>query len=302
MTHPGTSRPSADSAAALAFDAGPAGRALAHGLRGLEMLAPQWAARLALRLFFTPLPTKLGLRRRPHRPWQAEALQAGGDRLSVLRHTPSAGRARPRVLLIHGWAGHALQMQMLGQTIAAAGFEPVLLNLPAHGHSAGWCCTMPQIVGSLLAVQARLGPFDAVVAHSMGGIGALHAVTRGLLARRLVVLAPSPSPAAVLSWFCDVFRLSAGLRARMGRHIEKELGMKLHEYETGWLAPRVQQPVLVIHDRGDRLSPLAHGEALAAALPQGRLVVTRGLSHRRLLSDPVVIDMVLDHLVAGLPG
>ena len=55
-------------------------------------------------------------------------------------------------------------------------------------------------------------------------------------------------------------------------------------------------PLLVIHDRADKEVPCAEGEALAAAWPNGSLVTTVGLGHRRILHDQAVIAHAVDHL------
>lgn len=300
MTSTSTSTSASTSSAGLAFGQSPVAHGLAAGLRGINRLAPGLATRLALDLFFTPLPFKFDARKRVNAPWQLEHIVSGGKRIALLRHTGTrpAQPERGRVLLVHGWAGSALQMQPLGEALAIAGWEPVLLDLPAHGRSGGWRCTMPQIVTSLFAAQKHLGPAAALVTHSMGAVGSLHAVSRGLCAQRMVVMAPSSSPASVLKWFGEVFGLPAKLLARMRERIETREGMALEQFEPAWWAPRLHTPVLVIHDRDDRMAPLANGQALARALPSARLQVIDGSSHRRMLADPRVIEATLLHLSA----
>jgi pimeloyl-ACP methyl ester carboxylesterase len=290
--------------AGLAFGQSRVARCLAIGLRMINRLAPELAARLALDLFFTPLPLKLGARARASAPWQIERIACGGQRVALLRHATArlALPARPRALLVHGWAGSARQMQALGEALAAAGWEPVLLDLPAHGHSDGVRCTMPQIVASLFAVQQHLGPATVLVAHSMGAVGSLHAVATGLGAQRLVVMAPSSSPASVLRWFGEVFGLRAELLTRMRQRIELIESTVLEQFEPAWWAPRLKVPVLVIHDRDDRMAPLANGQALARALSHAELRVIDGSSHRRMLADPRVIEATLAHVSLAKPS
>jgi pimeloyl-ACP methyl ester carboxylesterase len=282
-------------AAALAFGNAPALRHITSALRAAERLVPRIATAFALRLFFTPLPSKLACNRRVPAQWRRECFEVGALRVATLRHAAAlADIGRPRVLLVHGWAGNALQMLELGDLMAAEGLDPVLLDLPAHGRSAGWSCTMPQIVASLFATARHAGPFSGVVAHSMGAVACLHAATRGLRMNRLVVLAPSASPAAVLQWFCSVVGLGPKMQVRMRNHIEHI--MSLEQFETAWFAERVRVPVLVVHDRDDRIAPLTNGTTLATALRCARLMVTHGLSHRRILADPRVMRAVVDYV------
>ena len=76
------------------------------------------------------------------------------------------------------------------------------------------------------------------------------------------------------------------------------MGFSLGHFEPTWLGERVAQPTLIVHDRGDVTAPLVGSETLLAGLPAGRLHVTEGLGHRRLLSDPAVMQQVLAHLSA----
>lgn len=292
-----TSRSLPISSAGIAFGQSRGARAAASVLRGIDTVAPNLATRLAVHLFFMPVPTKLASRARVPSPWVPQRLSTQHESFTLLRRQPARKTlCRPRVLLVHGWAGDALQMRPLGEAIAAAGLEPVLMDLPAHGRSAGWRCTMPQIVRSLHEADAVCGPFAAVVAHSMGAVASLHAMAHGLRTQRLVALAPSSTPQSVLAWFGESFGLKPGLLARMRTRIETREQMALEQFEAPWLGARVQAPVLLVHDRGDRIAPIGNSETLLRALPAAQLHATEGLSHRRMLGDAHVIDLVLSHL------
>ncbi|NKI96454.1 alpha/beta fold hydrolase [Rhizobacter sp. SG703] len=277
-------------------------RWLGSALRGLQSLSPGLGTRLALRLFFTPLPLKLAARRRAvPAGWQLSHWPFEHGTVAVYRRADlpaRPGEERPTVLLVHGWAGDALQMQPLGDALAAAGFAPVLLDFPAHGRSAAWRSTLPQFARALWAASARLGPLHAVVAHSLGALAASHAAASGLPVKRLALVAPSPPPGLFLDWFSGSFGLGAGLAGRMRTAIERREGVPLQQFEPAWLGARLDQPTLLLHDEGDRVAPLAGSQALQQALPDARLATTRGLGHRRVLSDAESIAAVVEHVRA----
>src|SRR3954466_11471591 len=83
-------------------------QALGATLRTLDAVAPGWGTRAALRLFFTPLPWKLAMRRAVPDEWQADAWPFEGVTLAVYRRR-DLDPGRPVVLLVHGWAGSGLQ-------------------------------------------------------------------------------------------------------------------------------------------------------------------------------------------------
>lgn len=281
---------------AAAFYASPVARLLGAALRTAHRWSPRVATQLALRLFFTPLPSKQQARARPvPAPWVAQRRRfESGELVTWQRSDVPAGA--PKVLLVHGWAGDAQQWRALGDRLAAAGFDPVLLDLPAHGRSDGRRSTLPQWVRALFAATATLGPWHAVVAHSLGALASAHAAARGLPAQRLALVATSPPPRLFLRWFASGLGPGEALAQRMQQRIEGREGVPLAQFEPAWLGQHLQQPTLLVHDRDDRTAPLPVAERLAAALPQAELALTQGLGHRRILADEQVLQRLLHFL------
>jgi pimeloyl-ACP methyl ester carboxylesterase len=281
---------------AAAFYASPAARVVAAAVRTAHGLSADIGTALAMRLFFTPMARDRRARvAAVPAPWHAQRHRFEDGELVSWQRSDSPGQTR-RVLLTHGWAGDAQQMRALGDAVAAAGFAPVLLDLPAHGASDGTRATLPQWVRALFTASATLGPWYGVVAHSLGALAVSHAAARGLSAERLALLAPSPPPALFLRWYAAGLGLNDALAERMERAIAHREGVGVEQFAPDWLGQRVTQPTLVLHDADDRTAPLATGRALASALRDGRLQTTQGLGHRRILEDTAVIDAVLGHL------
>jgi pimeloyl-ACP methyl ester carboxylesterase len=270
-------------------------RALGVLLRLIDHMAPAWGTRSALRLFVTPLPWKLAARRAVPSRWEIGGWPFEDGALAFYRRRGIAAD-KPTVLLVHGWAGSAGQMFRLGDALADAGFDPVLLDFPGHGRSGGWHSTLPQFGRAIYAAASRLGPLHAVVAHSLGAVATMHAAARGLPAQRLVLIAPSAPPAAFLRWFAGTFGLSESVPERMRLRIESREAVALAEFEPEWLGPRIAQRSLVIHDRGDRVAPFHAAEQVVRWLTDGRLLLTQGLGHRRVLEDRAVAREIIAHL------
>lgn len=283
---------------AAVFFASPTARLAAGLLRQVDRLAPRAGTQLALRLFLTPLPTKLAARRRKvPAGWQVESLPFEASHLAVWRRQ-QADEGGAKVLLVHGWGGDAQQLLPLAEQLAAAGLEPLLLELPAHGHAGGWRSNLVQWTRALFAVSSRHGPWTAVVGHSLGARALAHALARGLPAERAALIAAAPPPRQFLGWFAQAIGIGDGLAERMARRIEAREGVAMQRFEPEWIARHLHQPTLLVHDRSDRTAPLAGSEALARALPAARMQITEGLGHRRLLDDAAVHAAVVEHLKA----
>ena len=141
-----------------------------------------------------------------------------------------------------------------------------------------------------------------VIAHSIGGAATLLAVRNGLRLDRVVLLAP-PSD---MRGFIDLFGEHIGLPQRsqqgMARRAAAWFGIDWRQMEVAHWAEGDLPPVLVFHDRGDRVVPLGHGERIRAVWGRAELITTEGLGHRRIRRDDDVIRRAVSFLGSALPG
>lgn len=260
-----------------------------------QRLWPSLAVRAAYRLFGTPLPPKWLNRRVPwDASWRIERWPF--ERASVTVYSRSAASHGPVALLAHGWGGHARQMLPLAEALIQQGLHPVLIEMPAHGRSAGSVSNLPQFARAIEYVAARLlqegHALRAVVAHSLAANAAAYAAGRGLAAERLVLVAPPASPREYTRLFAHVFGLSEATRAAMQDRIEAREGILMPQFEPDAAGPRIRVPTLVVHDREDSINRFADGVAFAQAIGGAQLFATEGLGHRRLLKDAQVLGKV----------
>lgn len=276
------------------YQAGTGLRLSRLALAAAQKLWPGLAVRVATRLFSTPLPPKWLQRARWDAAWQRT--QWHFERAQLTLYTPAASPHAPLAVLVHGWGGHARQLLPLAEVLAQQGMRPVLLEMPAHGHSGGSTSNLPQFARAIDYAVGRLlqeGHSIAVLAaHSLGANAAAYAASRGLPVRRLVLLAPPASPRAYTRYFAQVFGLTEATRAAMQARIEAREGILMQQFEPRAVAPRIRVPTLVVHDRGDRINAFADGQAYAHAIQGARLLPTEGLGHRRILQDPAVLAQV----------
>lgn len=247
-------------------------------------VSPRLAGWLLAPLFFK------APRRRRRGPAEREVLEKG-ERFVVGR-----GRDRvvgwrwgagPVVLLAHGWGGCAGQLTPLVAPLVAAGFSVVAHDSPAHGSSPGLLASIPSFASAITRVAEATGPLYGVVAHSMGGAAFALAAARGLPVRRAVYVGPPSDAADWLAAYVRSLRIPPAAAKVLEARVEAIAGEQMARLNAAWLGPRLGAPLLVVHDRQDREVPLANGERMAKEAA-GRLVVTEGLGHRRILRAPEV--------------
>lgn len=265
--------------------------------RVLEHAAPAIGARWAERIWFTlPRPRDTPATR-PGLPAPGDPFAVEVDGHQVVGEAWGAG---PVVYLMHGWAGRWEHLAPFVPPLVAAGHRVVAFDAPSHGRSApgrygARSSSIPEFVAALAGVVARHGPAHAVIAHSMGATAAAVALCDGLPVGRVALLAPMASPASYARQFAAVLGLGERTHRRLVARIERRVGAPMHHFDVPLLGRGATvPPALIVHDRDDASTPVADGEAIAAAWTGARLHVTSGLGHRRLLRDPAVVAEVVD--------
>jgi pimeloyl-ACP methyl ester carboxylesterase len=260
-----------------------------------QRLWPALAVRAAARLFGTPLPPKWLHRRTAwDASWRIDAWPF--EDASITLYSQRAAPHGPVALLVHGWGGYARQMLPLAETLAQHGLRPVLLEMPAHGRSAGAVSNLPQFARAIEYAVGRLQQeghsVRVLAAHSLGANAAAFATARGLPVERLVLMAPPASPREYTRYFAHVFGLSEQTRAAMQRRFEAREGILMPQFEPDAVGPRIRVPTMVVHDRGDGINSFADGQAYAHAVRGAQLYATEGLGHRKILKDAQVLGRV----------
>ena len=260
----------------------------------LSRLAPRLAAKLAERIFVTPIPMR--------RPQREASWAEGAERITI----PSPlggfpvwvwGDGPQTVLLVHGWSGRGLQLAAFVEPLVARGFRVVAHDAPGHGDARGRTSSMPAFAATLGAVGRRFGPVSAVIAHSLGSTAAIYALGQGELdTARFVAVSPAARLHAIRERFGEMTGFAPSVIDRMRASFEERLGFNWNASEPLRLAPEMAMPSLVVHDAEDRFIPHSEGVELADAWPDGRLITTEGLGHHRILRDPKVIDSVLSFI------
>jgi pimeloyl-ACP methyl ester carboxylesterase len=204
------------------------------------------------------------------------------------------------VLLVHGWEGRGAQLGPLVRPLTAAGFRVVVFDAPGHGDSAGERSSFFHFADAVEDAAKAWGPLHAIVTHSMGGAATVWASRNGMLAGRLVLIAPPLNPGDFIRKFLRTLDLSEEVGGRVHGRLERRFGVPVEELGVDRVASRLRGPLLVVHDEDDREVPIACGEAVASAWQKARLVRTRGLGHRRILGS-VEVGAVVVSFVAGSP-
>ena len=281
----------------------PAGLRQAMGL--LDRLSPAAAGAVAERLWFRRPPVPSPGRRSKRAPQGGAPFSAGWSGGTVSGRVFGSVGA-PTAYLVHGWGGWWQQLSAQVEPLVAAGLCVVAFDAPSHGDSApgrlgSHSTTLIEFAEALAAVVARFGHPTAVIAHSAGAVGVLHARRLGVLPDAYVLIAPPDSMEPMMRRFSSVLGMGPRAAQRMADRAERRIGLPLGSFDMVRIAEALPDhpALLVVHDRHDVETPAAGSEALAAAWPGADLLLTEGLGHRRVLWEDAVVERVSGFVAAA---
>jgi pimeloyl-ACP methyl ester carboxylesterase len=230
-------------------------------------------------------------------------LPAGSDRFAIdtTRGRLAAYQAGegPVVLLAHGFGGSSSDFNAFVPVLIAHGFAIVALDFAAQGSSGGVTATIPDGAAALQALQGKTGRFHGVIAHSLGCAITVESMVNGLDVGRVVFIAP---PRRYGDYVQHIAQQHGWTEEYVGAVLTEllELGVDTARLDVPNQVTGFTQPAMILHSDNDRILPLQFGQAVAQAWPGSIFLPQSGLGHRRILSDPSVIERAVG-FIAELP-
>ena len=202
----------------------------------------------------------------------------------------------PVILLAHGWAGRALQLDALIRALLSNGYKVVAFDQKGHGESSSRFSSYPEIVRSTGLVSAHYAnELYGAVAHSIGA-NAMFKVSE-TFARKLKIAAISPT-GDILNVLDDM-RIKMGiyekLLAHVVRTIESDSGLLLSVLNKLDYEKITRHDVLLVHDKFDRINKVGESHEIHRNLHDSSLMQTEMLGHSRILGNQEVIGRVVAH-------
>jgi pimeloyl-ACP methyl ester carboxylesterase len=207
--------------------------------RVLGALSPAWAARVALRLFITPMARPVSAEEATFLATARTGSLPTTHGLIATHEWPAAG---PTVLIVHGWISHTGRLRHTISALHACGYRIIAIDLPGHGRSGGRYADLQAVRDTLEQVNATLGPAAAVLAHSYGALA---------VSVWLAEQAPNGIRAAVLigmprdvGYILESFTIAMALKPRVIEQLRALFRQRYGEwpefYEAGALAAQIK--------------------------------------------------------------
>jgi hypothetical protein len=123
----------------------------------------------------------------------------------------------------------------------------------------------------------------------------MRAISEGLSVSKLVTLSSPSNASGLVDKFCFFFNPSEKTKKEMKGCIEKKYGDDLWDkISVKNMAKKIQQSVLIFHDKDDRMISCKEGISNRRKLGKAKLVLTEHLGHNRIVHNEDVAKKILD--------
>jgi hypothetical protein len=135
-----------------------------------------------------------------------------------------------------------------------------------------------------------------IVAHSLGAAAVINSLSHEGLCLRVVLLAPALKLRELILHAFSQHGIPPVVYETMIAQYEEGFGYRLVHDDPHRLLKDLASEVLVIHDQDDRI--IAHQDSLTVCQRFSHLTLytTHGLGHRGVMTDPGVVQRVIEYL------
>ncbi|MCU1440528.1 MAG: hypothetical protein JWP85_1525 [Rhodoglobus sp.] len=269
--------------------------ALQRTMGAIGTIAPPLASGIGYRMFgYLGNPAVVSERDRAvHEAANTGVLELGGERVV----TYSWGTGPRVILLVHGWRSRASRFGALIRSLERADRTIVSFDAPGNGDSTGGRVTVLDYAEAIRRLEARYGPFEAIIGHSFGVLAAFLAVREGVRASRIVAVSGMYNADQLVDGFSATVglppRTRTSLKRRIARGFFPQVADPWRRFVSELQPTDTHIPVLIIHDEDDTVVDSRQAELIADAhTGEVTTVLTRGLGHSRILGDAAVLRRI----------
>lgn len=251
------------------------------------------AAAFALKLFETPIKYKLPKReQKMFEVSHKSKLLLPDCKKEILVYENKFGPKK--VLLVHGWNGRGTQLVSIAKMFKEHNYTIVSFDAPGHGKSPKNTTNMKDFIEAIRVLSKKYDGFDVIVGHSLGGMSIMNSLASGIVTEKAVIIGSGNKTADITTDFLQSIGMDKKISPLLIRLFEHKYQDTMSNYDVAPKAKKVTLPVLVIHDKNDIDVPYSAAETICENLPDGTLMLTEGLGHRKILGDEHVIKTIED--------
>ena len=247
-------------------------------LNAAAVIAPGWAANFAFNLLCKV--------RRAGISEKGKAFFEKATQHTLLLEKNTAvlhkwGSGPKNILFLHGWESNSQRWLPYYNMLEKEKYTIYALDAPGHGMSGGDKLNVEVFRQAIEAALARIGPIDTIIGHSLSNtaVGYCYIMNPNVDVKKFIVMGAASGMDAVFTYFKEILGLSRRSVANLSKKVNTIFKIPHQEVKLMSFLDKVTQPVLVIHDKNDAITPFKPIENVLKKHPKINTYITCGLKH-----------------------
>ena len=247
-------------------------------LNAAAVIAPGWAANFAFNLLCKV--------RRAGISEKGKAFFEKATQHTLLLEKNTAvlhkwGSGPKNILFLHGWESNSQRWLPYYNMLEKEKYTVYALDAPGHGMSGGDKLNVEVFRQAIEAALARIGPIDTLIGHSLSNtaVGYCYIMNPNVDVKKFIVMGAASGMDAVFTYFKEILGLSIRSVANLSKKVNTIFKIPHQEVKLMSFLDKVTQPVLVIHDKNDAVTPFKPIENVLKKHPKINTYITCGLKH-----------------------
>jgi pimeloyl-ACP methyl ester carboxylesterase len=204
-----------------------------------------------------------------------------------------------KLLVVHGFSGNSRSFAWYISAGISKGYDVYAFDAPAHGKSEGNRLNVSLYSGVIRDITNKYGPFDAYVAHSLGGLSLMLDLHNHSYQHhpKIVLIAPATESTTAADKFFGMLQLKAEIRQVFDESIIEKTGLPITWYSISRIISEVKGDILWIHDKDDFTTPIDDVMPIFNQQPKHvQFHFTKGLGHSGIYRDEKVKKIIKEFL------
>ena len=191
------------------------------------------------------------------------------------------GSGPKNILFLHGWESNSQRWLPYYNMLEKEKYTIYALDAPGHGMSGGDKLNVEVFRQAIEAALARIGPIDTLIGHSLSNtaVGYCYIMNPNVDVKKFIVMGAASGMDAVFTYFKEILGLSIRSVANLSKKVNTVFKIPHQEVKLMSFLDKVTQPVLVIHDKNDAVTPFKPIENVLKKHPKINTYITCGLKH-----------------------
>jgi len=241
-------------------------------------LAPKWNAEYAFKLLCKVKRTPISSR---GKEFLATAtthfLDIDGQSAALHRW----GTGPKAILFLHGWMSNSQRWQPYVERLDSTEYSVYAIDAPGHGMAKGNQLHIEAYRKAVTTSISIIGEVHALISHSLGGLVISYAYLNNtnLPVKKFILMGAPSGMDAIFSYFQQLLGLSRKAIQNVSEKANSILKVPHQEILVANFFNKVEKPVLVVHDKGDVITPFQPIEKALHNNTHIETILTEGLKH-----------------------